>query len=458
MVARTIDAAGSSVTVAPALTPGVWFWRLTGRVGANTGVVTSPVWEFALTRRSTPRSTAWGALVDVDGDGFADAVIGAPRSAAAYAHRGGAGGLASTASGTLTGAASFGQSVSAAGDVDGDGFGDVVIGAPSVQSALVFYGSPTGLGARAPTTLVGPVSTYGADVAAAGDVDGDGYGDVLIGTSSAGRAYVHRGAASGVQAAAAWVLVGASTTFGAAVASAGDLNADGFADLLVGDRGRGEVRVYHGAAAGLGATPTAARTLTGAARFGEAVACAGDVNGDGFADVVVAESGHQHAHLYLGSATGLSTTSVTLSASGAESDLIVAPAGDVDGDGYDDVLLGSDDARRAWLFRGASAGVSGTATTTLTPPSSADTTHFGAAISSPGDVDGDGLADVLVGASALVSVYAYLGVLAAGPSTRPSLTIIGPGGSGYGQALARLGGGRRQLPWALDVRTREGKP
>ena len=458
MVARTIDVAGSSVTVAPALTPGVWFWRLTGRVGGNTGVLTSPVWELAVTRRSTPRSTAWGALVDVDGDGFADAVIGAPRSAAAYAHRGGTAGLASTASGTLTGAASFGQSVSAAGDVDGDGFGDVVVGAPSVQTALVFYGSPTGLGARAPTAIVGPVSTYGADVAAAGDVDGDGYGDLLVGTSSAGRAYVHRGSASGVEPTAAWVLVGASATFGAAVASAGDVDADGFADLLVGDRERGEVRVYHGAAAGLGVTPTAARTLTGASRFGESVACAGDVNGDGFTDVVVAESGHEHAHVYLGSAAGLSATSVTLRASGAETDLVVAPAGDVDGDGYDDVLLGSDDARRAWLFRGASAGVTVAASATFTPPSSADTTHFGATVSSPGDLDGDGLADVLVGASALVSVYGYLGVLAAGPATTPSFTLVGPGGSGYGRALARLVVERRPVPWGLSTLARAGKP
>jgi len=78
--------------------------------------------------------------------------------------------------------------------------------AASAGLARVCYGSTSGLGARAPTELVGAVSGFGRDVAAAGDVDGDGYEDVVVGVPAAGRAYVFRGAAGRLATTAAWVL------------------------------------------------------------------------------------------------------------------------------------------------------------------------------------------------------------------------------------------------------------
>lgn len=441
-VARSLDVVGATATVAPALSPGLWFWRVTGRVGTSVGVVTSPVWELTVTHRSAPRSTAWGATLDVNGDGYADALIGAPSAAAAYTHRGGVGGLSSTASRTLTGAASFGSAVGSAGDVDGDGFGDVLVGAPSASNVLVFYGSPTGLGARTPTSISGPVATFGASVAAAGDVDGDGYGDVIVGAPGAMRAYVYRGGAGGVGTTAAWMLSRTGGNFGFSVASAGDVNADGFADLLVGDPNQAEARIYHGASAGLGATPTAARILTGSSSFGSSVAGAGDVNGDGFTDIVIGAPSAKRAYVYVGGASGVTTVLTTLrTAGGGEFGGAVASAGDLDGNGYDDVIVGSEIDRRAWVFSSASTGVGTAATTSFVPAGT--TTRYGASVASPGDVDGDGLADVLVGAPGASSVFVHHGVLGASPSTTPSITLTGPVGSAYGEEVALLRLGRR---------------
>ena len=169
------------------------------------------------------------------------------------------------------------------------------------------------------TTLTGgAVNNYfGITVATAGDVNGDGYADVVVGaqgySSSIGRAYVYLGTASGLPTAAATTLTGeaASNLFGGSVAPAGDVNGDGYADVVVGAKGystsTGRVYVYLGSATGL-ATP-AATTLTGEAasdEFGGSVAPAGDVNGDGYADLVVGarrySSSTGRAYVYLGSA------------------------------------------------------------------------------------------------------------------------------------------------------------
>jgi hypothetical protein len=164
------------------------------------------------------------------------------------------------------------------------------------------------------------------------------------------------------------------------VASAGDVNGDGFSDVLVSVRlyddpetDEGQARLYLGSANGLG--PDAAWSAEGdqvGARFGVTLASAGDFNGDGYSDVIVGSDlfdvtlmDQGRAVIYLGSAAGLSPSPSWLVDGDQANDQFastVAPAGDVDGNGFDDVILGArlyENGQvlegRAYLFTGSAA-------------------------------------------------------------------------------------------------------
>jgi hypothetical protein len=224
---------------------------------------------------------------------------------------------------------------------------------------------------------------FGYAVASAGDVNGDGYDDIVVGAyqnddggSDAGKAYVYLGSASGLSATAPWIVTGEAGDdyFGYAVASAGDVNGDGYDDVIVGAHGNndggndiGKAYVYLGSASGL--STTASWTATGEVAydyFGSFVASVGDVNGDGYDDVIV-------------------------SANGGDDGSFVASVGDVNGDGYDDVIVsanGGDDAGKAYVYLGSASGLSTTASWTATGEAAYD--HFGKSVASAGDVNGDG--------------------------------------------------------------------
>ncbi|MDP2306307.1 MAG: FG-GAP-like repeat-containing protein [Pseudomonadota bacterium] len=142
--------------------------------------------------------------------------------------------------------ASFAYSVSGAGDVNNDGYDDVIVGGHEYSSstgrAYVYHGSSSGVSTTATTTLTGGATYnfFGGSVSGAGDVNNDGYADVIVGaygySSSTGRAYVYPGSSSGVSTTATTTLTGGATTncFGDSVSGAGDVNNDGYADVIVG--------------------------------------------------------------------------------------------------------------------------------------------------------------------------------------------------------------------------------
>jgi hypothetical protein len=468
-VLASIDTTSASARPSSDLPIGVVFWRLSSRVAGTLSAAVSPTWQFTVGARSAAVDASWGSTPDVNGDGHPDLVVSAPyvsgNNGRVYVYDGSASGLGAAPSVTLSPARfrsdqGFGLSIASAGDVNGDGYADVVIGSPGVNaftgSAFVYLGGASGLSTIASATLTAPSAEsdhFGGAVLSAGDVNGDGYADVVVGARGAvsrtGRAYLYLGGASGIGIVPAATFTGPDGidgSFGAAIAS-GDLNGDGYGDVVfgasrvIGDTGRAYVHL--GSALGLATTATV--TLTGpdtSGEFGGSLASAGDVNGDGYADLVVgAEAVNDWtgaAYVYLGSSAGLAATpSSTLGGSGVVNDGFggaVACAGDVDGNGYADVLVGSPRASSAlgmaYLFLGASGGIAIAPSATLPAPDGPDGS-FGSAVGTLGDLDGDGFAEAIVGAPYLMSnigrAYVYAG-RASGLVATPSTTFSGPAG------------------------------
>ena len=189
--------------------------------------------------------------------------------------------------------------------------------------------------------------------ALAGDVNGDGYSDIIVGAplldpagvADAGRAYVYYGAVGGLSSSPNWTVDGAAAgnRLGAAVGTAGDTDGDGYADVVIGVYGSdslaGQILLYQGSSGGLGL----ARTIAGEAaadRLGLAVGAAGDVNGDGFGDIIAGAPGFDNlaganagrATVYHGSAGGPG-------GNWGPQGRVARAAGDVNGDGYSDVIV-----------------------------------------------------------------------------------------------------------------------
>jgi hypothetical protein len=382
------------------------------------------------------------AAGDVNGDGYPDLIVGAPNLAAgtspghAYVFYGG-----TTADATpdvvLTGQATgdlFGFAVGTAGDVNGDGYADVIVGAPlndteasDAGRAYVYFGGPS-MDAAADWALVTgavfPQVNFGTSVATAGDVNRDGYSDVVIGapapgTGMSGLALVFHGGPSPdtISDLSVWGE-GSDDSFGCSVASAGDVNGDGYSDIVVGAKGNdaaglnaGRSYLYYG-----GRTPdNGADIIFGGSAAGDllgsAVAGAGDVNGDGFPDLVVGAPSSDvggtdagRVFVYFGGPAmdGQADLIPAGAAGGDYFGVSVDGAGDVNSDGYADLIVGAGfndaagaDAGRAYVFYGG-PGADRLPDVTLSGASAGD--DFGYSAHGAGDVNGDGFDDVIVGA------------------------------------------------------------
>ena len=355
-----------------------------------------------------------GNAGDVNGDGFADVIVGAPKADANGTNSGSAFVLSGRDGAVLytfhgAGGDQFGTSVAGAGDVDRDGYADVIVGAPFAYStdgaAYVFSGRDgSRLGAWSGSS---PGDGLGRSVGGAGDLDGDGYDDVIMGAekglSGNGEAYLysvrhnttlHRSVGS------AW-----NDLFGWSVSGAGDVDGDGRADVIVGAPIGNYARVISGR------PPYATLyTFTGDTagdQFGRSVSGAGDVDGDGYPDLVIGAPFDDNAGTSSGSArvfsgsTGVAIRTLSGDASGQQLGWSVCGAGDVNGDGRADVVVGARlaDGPNGWLGTGevrVLSGRDGTMLSRFFGESVGDSAGF--SVGGGGDVDGDGFADVVVGA------------------------------------------------------------
>lgn len=407
-----------------------------------TGITTGSSFGFSLSNAG-----------DVNGDSHSDIIVGAFGVSKAYVHHGNAVGLASYASTVLTSPGvndSFALSVAGAGDVNGDGYSEVIVGAYGGGAAYIYNGSTAGILGTRPRALFGSSDgKFGVSVAGAGDIDADGYADVIVGASGvnsyAGATYVYMGGSAGITTGAASTLAGTGSNsfFGSPVAGAGDVNGDGFSDVVVGasgvSSGSGASYIYLGSPARISAPYTS--VISGTNSFGSNLASAGDVNADGYGDVIVAapygSGGQGYVYLYLGSATGLSTTAATVVTSGVIGEFFgysLDGAGDVNRDGYADVIIGTLNKGAAYLFRGNEQGLY---TTYKRLGQGYGGVGFGFAVAGAGDVNADGFADVIVSDWTNSQANILLGNLWGLDESHG--VLFGPPGINFGRNVAGIG-------------------
>jgi hypothetical protein len=386
----------------------------------------------------------------------------------------------------------FGRSFAIIGDVDADGVPDLAVGAPfqdgdfrgangfgepqNVGKAFLISGATLGVIARLndpefqmiqPRKFGGQL---GSSVDAAGDINDDGIPDILVGDPhhiaegegggeeavNAGRAFVFSGANGAVLLTLDDPTPEESARFGFAVAGVGDVNSDGVKDLVIGVPGKdiggedgladvGIAYVFSGSDGSLirSLNHPSQGGAEAAARFGAAVADAGDVDNDGVSDILIGAPGHSRAFVFSG-ATGALIFTIKSPVAERQPSFGSAVAGgkDLNGDGIPDFAIGAPLLSSARGAAFAFNGSDGTLLYRLRSPNPQRFAKFGASIILRKDITGDGRPDILVGApdqdvNGLINAGAVFVFRGANGNLFQSMTSAVPQAfAGYGYALA----------------------
>ncbi len=357
-------------------------------------------------------------------------------------------------------------------DLDGDGVADVLVGAPQLTSGGGAFVFPAGLSSspwQVDSLASDPAAATGSSVAALGDVDGDGYSDMILGApaedyggaTDPGRAYLVLGGAN--EPVAAWQSVTIPravnfVSFGAWVSAIGDVNGDGYADVAIGapnmiddaeTNNGGAVFIFYGGPSALtGPTILRSPEPVSSAAFGQSVASA-DLDHDGYADVVALEPSGRigttrrwRGWVFSGGPTGVASTSIELGAGIPDADA---------GGGFSDVAAlpgpeprlviaaerasvgGLTNAGRVYVFV-ASNLISPAWTIDAATPQADE--RFGASVADAGDVFSDGFRDLVVGVP-----NARMEVIDLGPDGPTGVRAIvnGFGAVGYASSVCGVG-------------------
>jgi hypothetical protein len=336
----------------------------------------------------------------------------------------------------------YGLSVAAGRDVNGDGYDDVLVGAPAkgLGKAYLYFGGP-GVDSIPDVTFTSEPDNFGAAFGTAvelADLDADGYADVIVGNPYGGligRVFVFFGGPA-MDATSDLVLTGTFTLegFGFALASAGDINGDGYEDLVVGSPFytppydpaalwvRGQASIFFGGPSVDDKAdliletpfPSVPQRIVG---LGTDVARVGDVNGDGYADLAVGQVdtggsdpfGFARAFIYFGgpSMDGVPDQFVRSSMFASPLDHSLSTAGDFLADGYGDLAVAEPIIRadgneaqsnpgQVFLYFGASVAGPDSIPDLVLRGDASDG-QFGYSISGGKDLNGDGHSDLLIG-------------------------------------------------------------
>lgn len=432
---------------------------------------------------------------DVNGDSFADIIIGSLYYSGASTdegrvaiYYGTASGVESTPRWTKVGGsleASFGQAI-AVGDVNGDATPDMIVSAvyesngQSYEGRVYsFHGSQRGLNTiySQRFNFSQASSQYGFALNSAGDVNNDGYDDLIVGAYSydngqtnEGRAFLYLGSSAGVETTPAWSFESnqASAQLGIAVTGNCDFNGDGYGDVVIGanlyDNGQsneGRVYIFHGSNTGLSSTPNLTlEANVASAQFGRAISCTGDVNNDGFSDLIVGApnfkatlSNEGKVFLYKGSASGLSSTPFWTYVAGQATAYLgfaVSFAGDVNNDGFDEILVGAyayDNTKTnegaVYLFNGSSSTLS--STPNWSKFGGVASAQLGYSLTYAKKLNNDSYDDFIIGAPGYKStltaegaVFIYYGT-AAGPNATPLIATGKQTSANFGKTVASAG-------------------
>ncbi|MGG7660909.1 FG-GAP-like repeat-containing protein [Dyadobacter sp. BHUBP1] len=429
--------------------------RMRGKTLLNEGVVTlfsgiqagvdkKPVSVFKSGQANAYLGQSLASAGDIDGDGFSDIVIGAHlydhgenNEGAIMVWHGGAfrpDTASATALHSVQPESQFGYAVSGAGDVDGDGYDDILVGAPYYDNgqseegaAFLFKGTSNGISKTAVNMLEADQSDagFGTSVSAAGDVNGDGFGDIIIGAmhydedeDEEGAAFVYLGSLSGLNPVP--IKLESNKTgawFGCAVAHAGDLDNDGFSEIIIGAMNysngqseEGALYIFPGSPNG--PDPAGMKIIESDledARLGNAVAHAGDLNGDGTDDLIAGAysvGSYDAGAIFIGYGKANALDSISMDCIKGTQDQAhfgwdVSGAGDVNGDGYSDLIIGAhgydNGDGAAHIYYGSPAGITAGNVTHLYAHETGMAAAMGESVAGTGDLDGDGYGDVIVG-------------------------------------------------------------